>query len=907
MARLPMPGGDDGEWGKILNDFLLVEHAPNGTLKKSDAITDAEQTSRKGQQNGYASLDTNAKIPPTQLGTGPATNVTFLRGDRTWAILPTQEEASTSQKGIVQLAGDLGGTASSPLVPALSGKVDKGALVYNVRDYGAIGNGTANDTTAIQHAIDDAESAGGTVFLPAGTYKVILPQVTSGGITIQGAGWKSKLLLADAALAGNGHTIGLWLNGASNVIVKDLAIDGNFDTIAKNGTFASSSTLWDPTIAAYGNSPKTYLYAGSGVDAETYLLYQSCLRITNASNVIVENCYLHNSKSSGILVDGDAVDRTRHIMLRNNRVQLTWDNGIYFHKGVRYGSAIGNHCSDTQYAGITAIYCNDVQITNNLVHDAGPSLSDSAGIEVCAVSNYEIGSNLIYHCLFQGIEIKDSNETAITNGLGGSYVRNYHGQITDNYVHDCNHPGFPAYTAAGINLFGADNTHLSGNKIERCDYGISIGSKNSDVFVNGGNTVRSNRSWGIQVGNSADNFNVQIANNTIENNGSNGVTSFAPLLFTGNIVQNNNGEGVDLAAPPAGLPYKTDYIEGNLFADNLYNGIHAGAGPGNLAVIRNNEFKNSDRLTFYDGITASDAAFGSASANFTADDAGKTITIQNANASDGSALTTTIQSVTNPNSVILTSAPTTSMSNLTFAINRQRQVFYDGEMNGTNALTSGTAEFTAQDVGRSVFMYSSDGPNPSLLGTYTVTAYISAAVVEISASPGVFANRMFVLLRNLGKQERAVYISNGSDIDYQHNRSWCMRRENYPAGLVSKNSTIINNYDFGSPQSNPDPLDGQVLSYMAVNYTSYFGTKDGVRTVDASSGPKEAYLPDTATVSKGAVFSVKKIDSSGNTVTVYGTNSQTIDGAPDYALATARQSVTVISDGTNWQVIGTVQ
>ena len=37
----------------------------------------------------------------------------------------------------------------------------------NVRDFGAVGDGTANDTAAIQRAID----AGGTVYVPAGTYK----------------------------------------------------------------------------------------------------------------------------------------------------------------------------------------------------------------------------------------------------------------------------------------------------------------------------------------------------------------------------------------------------------------------------------------------------------------------------------------------------------------------------------------------------------------------------------------------------------------------------------------------------------------------------------------------------------------------------------------------------------------
>lgn len=33
MARLPTPGGDEGEWGTILNEFLTVSHTSEGALK----------------------------------------------------------------------------------------------------------------------------------------------------------------------------------------------------------------------------------------------------------------------------------------------------------------------------------------------------------------------------------------------------------------------------------------------------------------------------------------------------------------------------------------------------------------------------------------------------------------------------------------------------------------------------------------------------------------------------------------------------------------------------------------------------------------------------------------------------------------------------------------------------------
>ena len=35
MTRLPNPGGDNGNWGRILNDFLEQSHNDDGTLKEA--------------------------------------------------------------------------------------------------------------------------------------------------------------------------------------------------------------------------------------------------------------------------------------------------------------------------------------------------------------------------------------------------------------------------------------------------------------------------------------------------------------------------------------------------------------------------------------------------------------------------------------------------------------------------------------------------------------------------------------------------------------------------------------------------------------------------------------------------------------------------------------------------------
>jgi len=45
-------------------------------------------------------------------------------------------------------------------------------MANNVRDFGAIGDGNADDTAAVQNAINDGQSSGQPVYLPVGTYRI---------------------------------------------------------------------------------------------------------------------------------------------------------------------------------------------------------------------------------------------------------------------------------------------------------------------------------------------------------------------------------------------------------------------------------------------------------------------------------------------------------------------------------------------------------------------------------------------------------------------------------------------------------------------------------------------------------------------------------------------------------------
>ncbi len=99
------------------------------------------------------------------------------------------------------------------------------------------------------------------------------------------------------------------------------------------------------------------------------------------------------------------------------------------------------------------------------------------------------------------------------------------------------------------------------------------------------------------------------------------------------------------------------------------------------------------------------------------------------------------------------------------------------------------------------------------------------------------------------------------------------------------------------------PAWGQVIFVTASKTADYTITSsDTVIMASASGGNVVITLPLASTVS-GYRFYVKRTDSSGNTVTLARSGSNTIDGATSHTLDAQYTSVTVVSDGSNWFII----
>lgn len=204
MPRLPIPGGDAGNWGEILNEFLSQEHNADGTLKPDGSLATKYAKPMSG-------------IPKTDLHNDVQTSL-----DKADAALnQAQVEAEIDQRVPITQEGDMvvgGGDGVPTAVPIgpvggrwtrQSGE-NRGAWgvddrVY-VTDYGAVGDNVADDTPAIQSAITAAGVHGVVVFpTPSTAYRITEPLVPLDRQHWIGPGWhnassSNQHIKADAGL-----------------------------------------------------------------------------------------------------------------------------------------------------------------------------------------------------------------------------------------------------------------------------------------------------------------------------------------------------------------------------------------------------------------------------------------------------------------------------------------------------------------------------------------------------------------------------------------------------------------------------------------------------------------------------------------------------------------------------------
>lgn len=318
-------------------------------------------------------------------------------------------------------------TYDPPFTGSVATNVEaKLAQYISVLDFGAIGDGVADDTTAIQAAID----AGHSIYLPAGTYRITSTLTAPSGTWLQGDG--------------AGVTI--------------LAGDANVDVL-----LFQDASVTDYTAAGISRLKVT----GSG--ATTRLV-----TVNNVWGFVAEHCWLRGIASTFRCIE---IQRYSFECLINScRITDATESCIYINSiaGEAPNGCMIMNCDfspeDSSTAGGYGIYdeAGNTRIIGNwfeYAYSAGPPVG-YGGTAIYSIGSPKIiGNNL-------------------TDGYFGDYsvhLVGTHGAIISGNSININGPD-----ATGIYVENCNNTVIDGNTyvLDIADYVVSVFNSNRTIISN---------------------------------------------------------------------------------------------------------------------------------------------------------------------------------------------------------------------------------------------------------------------------------------------------------------------------------------------------------------------------------------------------------------------------------------
>ncbi len=185
MARLPQPGGDNGQWGTILNDYLTQSHNADGSLK-SGIVAETNLTSAVVTKlNSTGSLP-DGSVTTTKLADGAVTN------DKLDGATVTALDATIGTP-----ARDRANHTGSQAISTIVGLDDHLGNVRMIKGAGIDPSGATSSLSAVSALI--ATAAEGDIFcVPSGAILAFddTLTITNTRITITGSGelrWTSGI------------------------------------------------------------------------------------------------------------------------------------------------------------------------------------------------------------------------------------------------------------------------------------------------------------------------------------------------------------------------------------------------------------------------------------------------------------------------------------------------------------------------------------------------------------------------------------------------------------------------------------------------------------------------------------------------------------------------------------------
>lgn len=419
MARLPQPGGDEGNWGTVLNDFLSVEHNANGTLKnvarQADLNGKADQADLEAHISNPSAAHTASAISFSPTGSISATSV-----QAAIAEVASETGGATSLDGLSDVAVTTP-TTGHTLIYSGSRFTNRADNVVNVRDFGATGDGSTDDTAAIQAAITAA--AGRMVYFPKPSvaYRLTDDLTINASLSIKG----DKALLRRTG----SNSGGLLISSTSHVAVEGLHFEGDYTSGSISGDGA--------------------------------------IEILNTTHVTVRNCSFKNLR--GIAIE---IENGKDIEVRHNHFETMSGSGVRLNETSGAGRVntriwIENNtfldCQKSDTWGQGAIQTHDGGATHNKVwiqHNTLDTCRVAIGLDL--VEDAVVHSNHIRNCVGEGIAMSGNRIDVTANdihntGAAGILVW-VHANFSDIRIMHNRASGAPQ--GVGI-VFGADDAVLS--------------------------------------------------------------------------------------------------------------------------------------------------------------------------------------------------------------------------------------------------------------------------------------------------------------------------------------------------------------------------------------------------------------------------------------------------------------